>query len=166
MLACSYPACDCGAGKPPEGLEPSSVSATAVASVLGDMTRLEAASVSVFERRVREIETLGAPEALCDAARRAVPDESRHVPVVTGLAERAGAHVPQAYPATLDVRPLEAIATDARLELGVPSAAEAQALARWLRATWADPRRRRLPIGEGAVRAAALPDPSALAKCR
>jgi len=59
------------------------------------MAHLEAASVFAFGRLARELEVHDAPRRLRRSALRAARDEVRHARIVTDLARRAGAVVPE-----------------------------------------------------------------------
>jgi len=85
------------AGRRPEGLQ--AVATPAPCSELGvyfaSAAHLEAASVHAFARFARELHALGAPEELVSDAWRAALEEIAHTQMVSMIAERFGAEVPE-----------------------------------------------------------------------
>ncbi len=90
-----------GVGRRPAGLEEASgrCGSDVAGTWLAEAAHLEAASVHAFEQLARDLEALGAPEALVRSARRSAREEHRHARVMTGFAKRR-----RATPAGTSVR--------------------------------------------------------------
>jgi hypothetical protein len=85
-----------GAGRRPAGLaEPClSPAATATGDYFARVAHLEAASVTAFLRLRDDLEALGAPAELVDAAGRAARDEIAHARLTSRIARRYGGEAP------------------------------------------------------------------------
>jgi hypothetical protein len=106
-------------GRRPEGHEdPAQVVARCdLGAWLARAAHLETASVPAFDRLARELAAHGAPASLVARARAAKRDERRHTRVMTALARRLGAQVPDSPPFKIQqVRTLEEIAVENAVE--------------------------------------------------
>ncbi len=89
---------NCAIGRRPVGLRERVLDVDrdaqdALARFFGDAAYLEAASVFAFERLEEELERLGAPADLIEAARVSRDDEVRHARMTSSIARRFGAKV-------------------------------------------------------------------------
>lgn len=82
----------CGVGRVPEDTPPC-VSGCDLGARLAEQAYYEAASVTAFERLVRELTRVGAPASLVRRATRGVADERRHAALFARLARERGATV-------------------------------------------------------------------------
>lgn len=134
----SYPLDD-SCGRRPAGWTPTARRADgALALHLARCAELEHASVFAFVRLARELEELGAPTVLADAARRAAGDEIRHAALVGGLARALGAAPPAALVAAPMPRSIGDIAEENAAE-GCVREAFGALLATWQAVHAADP---------------------------
>ena len=117
-LTCTWGYCQPAVGRRPRGLRAWKEKGThrPAARALARMAYFEAASVPAFERLARELEAHGAPERLRRAAVRASRDEVRHARVMTALAGRRGASVPEPRVRRGGVRSLVAMAIENAVE--------------------------------------------------
>lgn len=93
ILECPQPlgvAC----GRRTEGVD--EVTATRARDTLGVFVALEAEAIAAFERLARELDALGAPDAMVQAARSCAEDERRHVTMVSALDGRTPLQAPVA----------------------------------------------------------------------
>jgi len=86
---------NCAIGRRPVGLRPAERGRAAAPSIVGQhfarCARLEAASVTAFQRLHDELAAHGAPQRLLGRIRAAIRDEVRHARQTAALAERHGA---------------------------------------------------------------------------
>jgi hypothetical protein len=119
LLQCAYPNC-CHiqvGGRRPVGLISKRFEGPgAGARFLAEQAYLEAASVDAFDRMTRELEKHGAPSRLRAASRRAARDEIHHARLMTKLAQRAGARVPEVQVEPSRARSLEEMAIENAVE--------------------------------------------------
>jgi hypothetical protein len=111
---------DCfgGGGRRPAGLRRPRVARapSAVGGWFAQMAHDEAASIHAFARMHEELERLGAPRELTDAAERSARDEARHARSMACRARAFGARVPAARVRRGAPRTLEAVARENAVE--------------------------------------------------
>jgi hypothetical protein len=83
---------------------------------LAGAARLEAASVTAFERLAGELEAHGAPARLVASARKSARDERRHTRAVSALAARFGGEVIMPRVRPIRARSLRAMAAENAVE--------------------------------------------------
>jgi hypothetical protein len=108
----------CAAGRKPAGLLSDGRDAhrSRFGDYLARMAHLEAASVIAFERMARELEALGAPRRLIDAALAARADEVRHAEIIGRLALGHRGELVDPEVAPMEPRTLEEVALENAVE--------------------------------------------------
>lgn len=103
-------------GRRPAGLVEPRVEGSVIGSYLATAAHLEAASIVAFKILHAELERLGAPRSLLDDVLSAEADEVRHTAVMTRLAAKYGALVPEPEVASSGPRAVPAIAIENAVE--------------------------------------------------
>jgi hypothetical protein len=136
--SCSFPLA--AGGRPPAGLRPVAIfCGDPVGAWFAYMAHVEGAAVHGFLQLADELQRLGAPGELIDAAHEAAGDERRHARIARRLAREAGAAVPAVEIDATPPRSAFAIALDNAVEGGVFETFGA-AITLWQSRAAADPR--------------------------
>ncbi len=106
----------CVSGRRPAGLSDPRVDGTAIGAYLATSAHLEAASILAFQILRAELSALGAPRDLLEAALSAETDEVRHTAMMTRIAAKYGALVPELEVASAGSRSAVAIAVENMIE--------------------------------------------------
>jgi hypothetical protein len=115
VIDCSI--CAGSAGRVPEGLIAATITAPSLlGAYFASAARLEAASVTAFQRLHAELAFHGAPGELQAAARAAERDEVRHTRAMARLARKHGARYVRPHVEAVAMRSLEEVARENAVE--------------------------------------------------